>query len=207
MDKSCKRRAEYLRCSLVMVYTERGQWQESFIWEKSACLVEISVTEHILRKSPNSQKSWGNWACTNSVYQTLFSLPTHAQEPGNEAMYTQGSLHYTSARVYSNLTWLCTNNPLSAVLQYASLVPRPSRVCCLQYEIIRSEQIISYRKRWTCKGLGTKLTIYCASSPLLCSCYVIQCTVLSVRVCNGNLHSYICIPKRDWLTYITTYNA
>ena len=53
VDNSCKRRAEYLRCSLIIVYTERSQWQASITWEKSACLVEVSVTEHILRKFPN----------------------------------------------------------------------------------------------------------------------------------------------------------
>ena len=60
MDKSCKRRAEYLHHSLVIVYTEHGQCQASFIGEKSACLMEVSVTEHILRKFPSTQKSWGN---------------------------------------------------------------------------------------------------------------------------------------------------
>ena len=60
VDNSCKRRAEYLRRSLVIVYTERGQWQASFIREKSACLAEVSVTEQTLQKFPNSQKSWGN---------------------------------------------------------------------------------------------------------------------------------------------------
>ena len=60
MDNFCKRRAEYLCRSLVIVYRERGQWQASFMLEKSACLAEVSVTEHILRKFPNSQKSWGN---------------------------------------------------------------------------------------------------------------------------------------------------
>ena len=60
VDKSCKRRAEYLRRSLVIVYTERGQWQASFIREKLACLAEVSVSEQILRKFPNTQKSWGN---------------------------------------------------------------------------------------------------------------------------------------------------
>ena len=49
VDNSCKRRAEYLRRSLIIVCRERGQWQASFIREKSACLVEVSVTEHILR--------------------------------------------------------------------------------------------------------------------------------------------------------------
>ena len=60
VNNSCKRRAEYLRCSLVIVCRERGQWQASFIREKSACLTEISVTEQILREFPNSQKSWEN---------------------------------------------------------------------------------------------------------------------------------------------------
>ena len=52
-----KRRAECLRRSLVIVHTERGQWQPSFIQQKSACLAEVSVTEQILRKFPNFQKS------------------------------------------------------------------------------------------------------------------------------------------------------
>ena len=57
MDNSCKQRAEYLRRSLVIIYTERDEWQASFIWETSVCFAEVSVTEHILRKFPNSQKS------------------------------------------------------------------------------------------------------------------------------------------------------
>ena len=48
VDNSCKRRAEYLRCSLIIVCRERGQWQASFVREKSACLAEVSVTEQIL---------------------------------------------------------------------------------------------------------------------------------------------------------------
>ena len=60
VDNSCKRRAEYLRRSLVIVCRERGQWQASSIREKSACLAEVSVTEQILREFPNSQKSWEN---------------------------------------------------------------------------------------------------------------------------------------------------
>ena len=60
VDNSCKRRAEYLRRSLVTVCRERGQWQASFIREKSACLAEVSVTEQILWEFPNSQKSWEN---------------------------------------------------------------------------------------------------------------------------------------------------
>ena len=60
VDKSCKRRAKYLHRSLVIVCRERGQWQASFMREKSACLTEVSVTEQILREFPNSQKSWEN---------------------------------------------------------------------------------------------------------------------------------------------------
>ena len=60
VDNSCKRRGEYLRHSLVIVCRECGQWQASFIREKSACLAEVSVTEQILREFPNSQKSWEN---------------------------------------------------------------------------------------------------------------------------------------------------
>ena len=53
VDKSCKRRTKYLSCSFVIV-------QASFIWEKSAYLAEVSVMKQILRKFPNSNKSWGN---------------------------------------------------------------------------------------------------------------------------------------------------
>ena len=60
VDNSCKRRAEYLRRSLVIVHTERSQWQASFIREKSVCLAEVSVMEQVLREIPNPQKSWGN---------------------------------------------------------------------------------------------------------------------------------------------------
>ena len=52
--------AEYIRCSLVIIYMERGQWKASFTREKSACLAEVSVMEHILWEFPNSQNSWGN---------------------------------------------------------------------------------------------------------------------------------------------------
>ena len=34
MDNSCKRRAEYLRRSLVIVHTQCSQWQAAFIQEK-----------------------------------------------------------------------------------------------------------------------------------------------------------------------------
>ena len=60
VDNFCKQRAEYLRRSLVIVCRERGQWQASFVQEKSTCLAEVSVTEQTLREFPNSQKSWEN---------------------------------------------------------------------------------------------------------------------------------------------------
>ena len=83
VDNSYKRRAEYPRHSFVIVHTEHCQGQAPFIWEKSAYLAEVGVTEQILREFPNSQKSWGNWACTNSVYQALFLHPrTRAWERG-----------------------------------------------------------------------------------------------------------------------------
>ena len=50
---SCKRRAEYLRHSPVIVCTEHSQWQASFIREKLACLVEVSVTAGFMEISKN----------------------------------------------------------------------------------------------------------------------------------------------------------
>ena len=83
VENSCKRRPEYLRCSFVIVYTERGQWHASFIREKLAYLAEVYVTEQILRKFPNSQKSWENWACATVCTRLLFLYPhTRAWEWG-----------------------------------------------------------------------------------------------------------------------------
>ena len=77
LDNSCKRRAEYLRRSFVMS-TQRVVSDRHLSYGSSRhTLAEVSVTDLILRKFPNSQKSWGNWACANSVYQALFSPPTH----------------------------------------------------------------------------------------------------------------------------------
>ena len=53
VDNFCKQRTGCLRRFFVIVYTEHGQWQASFLWEKSAHLAEVSVTEQIF---PNSQK-------------------------------------------------------------------------------------------------------------------------------------------------------
>ena len=43
VDKSCKQKAEDLSRSLITIYTERGQWQASFIREESACLTEVGA--------------------------------------------------------------------------------------------------------------------------------------------------------------------
>ena len=75
VDNSCKRRAEYLCCSLVIVCRECGQWQSPFIWEKSVCPAEVSVTEHILREFPNSRNP-GKTEHAQCVPRSF--LPAHA---------------------------------------------------------------------------------------------------------------------------------
>ena len=57
VDDSCKQRAKCLRCSLVIAHKQCCQWQASLIQGKSLCLAEVSVTEQILWKFPNSKKS------------------------------------------------------------------------------------------------------------------------------------------------------
>ena len=52
--------------------------------EKSAYLAEVGVTEQILRKFPNSQKSWGELSMRKQCVPGSF-LSAHALEPGNEA--------------------------------------------------------------------------------------------------------------------------
>ena len=84
VENSCKQRAEYPRCSLVIVCRERGQWQASFIREKSMCLVEVSVTEQGTSKFPEILGKLSMRKQYN-VYQALFSPPMH--EPGNEAIH------------------------------------------------------------------------------------------------------------------------
>ena len=65
--------------------TKHGQWQASyfFIWEKLASLVEVGVTE----QNSIFPDMLGELSM-HSVYQALFFSSTHAQEPGNEAIYT-----------------------------------------------------------------------------------------------------------------------
>ena len=76
-DNSCRQKPYCLYCSFIIVHTKRGEWKASLAHEKSACLAEVSVTDRFYGNFQNSQKSWGNWACANSVYQALFSPPTH----------------------------------------------------------------------------------------------------------------------------------
>ena len=75
MDNSCKQGAEYLYRSLVIVYMERGQWQASFIWEKSACFTEVSVTEHINFQIPRNPGGTGH--VQTVCIRLFFSPPTH----------------------------------------------------------------------------------------------------------------------------------
>ena len=65
-----KQRAKYLRHFLVIVYTEHGQWQASFIWQKSACLAEVSVSEHILQIPGGTEHA--QTVCTRHFFP-----PTH----------------------------------------------------------------------------------------------------------------------------------
>ena len=75
--------------------------EASFIREKSACLMEVSVTEHILRKFPeilgelSMHKQW--------VPGSFFFA--HTQEPGNEA-----SLIHMVGRSVLNITYPCAAN-------------------------------------------------------------------------------------------------
>ena len=77
MNNFCKQQAESFHGFIVVIHIKRSQWHLLSKRSQSACLAKVSVTKQLLRKFPNSQKSWGNWACVNSVYQTLFSPPTH----------------------------------------------------------------------------------------------------------------------------------
>ena len=60
---------------------------------------------------------------------------------------------------FRNCMWLSQTRQWEGLGMSLSLVPRPSHIYRLQYEIQKfaSERIISYCKRRTCKGLGTRL--------------------------------------------------
>ena len=82
VDNFCKRRAEYLRRSLVIVHTRFSQWQAAFMREVGV-LAEISVTEQVLREISKFQ-ILGKLSMHKQCVPGFF-LPAHAQEPGNEA--------------------------------------------------------------------------------------------------------------------------
>ena len=65
------------------VHTESWQWQASFIWEKSAYLVEVSVTEQILRKISKFPEILGE--LRESMRKQCVPGSANALEPGNEA--------------------------------------------------------------------------------------------------------------------------
>ena len=73
MDNSCKRRAEYLHRSLVIIHTERGQWQASFLREKSACLAEVSVTEQFFMEISKSPEILGELSMRKQCVPGSFS--------------------------------------------------------------------------------------------------------------------------------------
>ena len=80
MHNFCKRRAEYLCHSFVIVHTEA-----SFIREKLAYLAEVSVMEQILQKISKLPEILGKLSMRKQCVPGFFSPPTHALEPGNEA--------------------------------------------------------------------------------------------------------------------------
>ena len=105
MDNSCKRRAYCNYRSFVFIHTECGQWQTSFTREKSTCLVEVSVTEQILRKFP---EILGELIMRKQcVYQALFSPPTHGSMRTRQTslMHTHSSSSGTEAIVLDKRVW------------------------------------------------------------------------------------------------------
>ena len=102
MIPSFKQRAEWLHCSLIVIHIECDQWQPSFTWEKLTCVTEISVTKKILQKFPN------NLQCTNSVYQALFSPPSHKNLGSRLVKYESVSvplLQFCMSIMYNKRDW------------------------------------------------------------------------------------------------------
>ena len=87
VDNSCKPRAEYLRCSLIIVHTEHSQWQASFIREKLVCLTQVSVTEQVLREISKFPEILGELSMRKQCVPGSF-FSAHAREPGNEATHS-----------------------------------------------------------------------------------------------------------------------
>ena len=77
MDNSCRQRAYCLHRSFVIVHTERGHWRVSFTREKSACLVEVSVTEQILWEVSKLPEILEELNICKQCVQALFFVPMH----------------------------------------------------------------------------------------------------------------------------------
>ena len=107
MDKSCKWRAEYLRRSLVIVYTERGQWQASFI-QKLACIAKVSIDFTEISKYPDILGELS--LCKQCISGSSFS--THAWEPGNEAI-VRSIMHY---KIHLTTKHACYTHMLASYL-------------------------------------------------------------------------------------------
>ena len=85
MDNSCKRRAEYLPRSIVIVHTQCSQWQAAFNYTREVgVLAEVSVTEQVLREISKFPEILGKLSMRKQCVPGSF-LPAHAREPGNEA--------------------------------------------------------------------------------------------------------------------------
>ena len=95
VDNSCKRRAEYLRCSLVIVHIQCSQWQAAFITREVSVLADVSVTEQVLQEISKFPEILGmHKQCVPGSF-----LPAHAREPGNKARVNQ-ALHSHTASIY-----------------------------------------------------------------------------------------------------------
>ena len=93
VNNSCKRRTQYLRCSLVIVHTQCSQWQ---------VLAEVSVMEQVLREISKFPEILGKLSMRKQCVPGSF-LPAHAREPGNEAKMSQTKAKH-SERTFYNAT-------------------------------------------------------------------------------------------------------
>ena len=108
MDNSCKRRAEYLHRSLVVVNTERSQWQASIIREKSVRLTEVSVTDQVLQEISKFPEILGELSMRKQCVPGSF-FSAHTPEPGNEATVVHNNIQYSRAFLpyfFNQTPWL-----------------------------------------------------------------------------------------------------
>ena len=63
MDNSCKRRAEYLHRSLIILHTQCSQWQAAFIREKSVSSLKLVWEPRLLGGEPGYEtRGEGIWS-------------------------------------------------------------------------------------------------------------------------------------------------